>query len=92
MINQYITARINIKKHLKHQLTYKACCHACFQAALNLCIILSVSLLQESAIDIETYSRLVWILSTPFQKNDVTKTSAFEQASGNTKLIEIGPR
>lgn len=47
---------------------------------------------EESAIDIETYSRLVWILSTPFQNNDVTKTSAFEQASGNKKLIEIGPR
>ena len=31
-------------------------------------------------------------MSTPFQKNDVRKTSGFEKVNGNTKLIEIGPR
>ncbi|XP_078326512.1 phosphoribosylformylglycinamidine synthase-like isoform X4 [Crassostrea virginica] len=46
----------------------------------------------ESELDLETFSRLEWILSTPFQKNDVRKTSAFEKVNGNTKLIEIGPR
>ncbi|XP_062608746.1 phosphoribosylformylglycinamidine synthase-like isoform X1 [Saccostrea cucullata] len=43
-------------------------------------------------VDLETYSRLVWVLSTPFLENDVTRKSSFEQPGGNTCLIEIGPR
>ncbi|XP_056013260.1 phosphoribosylformylglycinamidine synthase-like isoform X2 [Ostrea edulis] len=43
-------------------------------------------------VDLETYSKLVWILSTPFRENDITRKSSFEQPKGNTCLIEIGPR